>query len=112
MRCWADGELFRIINYCRHNYLVSGTGEKYWPAGQEALVKIGWQSLSLADWAVPGGHLHSAIVPPPSADGPNSIVFGHGAPIFKIKPFELSIMPKIQPLIKLNLMYVISKLSG
>lgn len=48
---------------------------------QDALVNIGWHKASLGDCAVPGGHLHSAIVPPLPAAGPSSIVSGHGAPI-------------------------------
>jgi len=59
----------------------SDTGAKNWPLGQDALVNIGWHRASLGDCAVPGGHLHSAIVPPPPAAGPSSIVSGHGAPI-------------------------------
>lgn len=56
------------------------TGAKNWPLEQDALVNIGWHKASLDDCAVPGGHLHSAIVPLPAA-GPNSMDSGHGAPI-------------------------------
>lgn len=77
----------------------SDRGAKYWPVSQGPLLNSGWHLDVITLCAVPGGHRHSAVEPFPRLwpvpRGLNSIVSGHGNPIwweFVLELIRLSVV--------------------